>query len=837
MARDYNGDDSDTSMIRESSFKPAPNSTSTPKCNNKNTKSISKKLKIMCINCNSLRSVDKRAELNCLVNHHNPHVILGQESRLCPDIPSCEIFPKGFKSFRKDRIIGGGGVFILVREDIDHVEDAFPNDNKDYESVWVQLKLFNAKLLNIASFYRPPNSRNESLTLIHNDIGNTMKKYKHMQCVIGGDFNLPCFNWLEEEILDGPGKSKCDLFVNLMNDYGLSQHNKEISRPASNNILDLILTNNPSSVSHVYCTPGMSDHNAVICVLNILPQYKRQPKRTIFMYNKANWDNIRTKTKHLSKLYFNRNPDIYSVEDNCLFIQTSIENLIQTFVPSRLSKSKFHLPWITKHVRKQMKSRDKLYVKAIKSKSPQDWKRFKDARSKVKQNIRQSHRTYISEIVAASLNDSPKTFWSYIRALHREDTGIPTLRTSSGLPATSDCAKANVLNEQFKSVFTDEDMQNLPSCKKLFPDMTEINFDIDGIIKQLQKINPNKANGPDKVPARFLKETAMECGAMFHHLFCQSYQHGTLPSHWTHALVCPIYKKGKKSEPVNYRPVSLTAIPCKIMEHCIVSNIWSHLNKHSIITSKQHGFRRGMSCETQLIEATYDWTNILNKGKGQIDVILLDFSKAFDVVPHHRLLMKLYMYGITGKTHRWIEDFLGNRTQEVVVNGSKSECGMVKSGVPQGTVLGPLLFLIYINDIESQITSSISLFADDSALYRPIYSESDSLSLQEDIFKLQKWANTWQMAFNVNKCKLLRITYRKSSVIKYVYNMYQANALSDNSPLLALLARKHIGFTVSSTDFIHIEETQHESYLGVIIDNKLKFNQHIDDMSKKLPIC
>ena len=191
--------------------------------------------------------------------------------------------------------------------------------------------------------------------------------------------------------------------------------------------------------------------------------------------------------------------------------------------------------------------------------------------------------------------------------------------------------------------------------------------------------------------------------------------------------------------------------------------------------------RRGMSCETQLIEATYDWTNILNKGKGQIDVILLDFSKAFDVVPHHRLLIKLYMYGITGKTHRWIEDFLGNRTQEVVVNGSKSECGMVKSGVPQGTVLGPLLFIIYINDIESQITCSISLFADDSALYRPIYSESDSLSLQEDIFKLQKWANTWQMAFNVNKCKLLRITYRKSSVIKYVYNMYQANALSDNS--------------------------------------------------------
>ena len=131
-----------------------------------------------------------------------------------------------------------------------------------------------------------------------------------------------------------------------------------------------------------------------------------------------------------------------------------------------------------------MKSRDKLYVKAIKSKSPQNWKRLKNARSKVKQNIRQSPNTYISEIFTASLNDSPKSLWSYIRALHREEAGVPTLRTSSGLPATSDCAKANVLNEQFQSVFTDEDMQSLPSCKKLFPDMTEINFYIDDVIKQ-----------------------------------------------------------------------------------------------------------------------------------------------------------------------------------------------------------------------------------------------------------------------------------------------------------------------------------------------------------------
>ena len=131
-------------------------------------------------------------------------------------------------------------------------------------------------------------SQNESLTLIHNDIGNTMRKYKHMQCVIGGEFNLPGLNWLKEEILDGLGKSKCDLFVNMRNENGHSQHNKEISHPASNNILDPTLTNNPGSVSYVYCMPGMSDHDAVICALNILPQYKQKLKRTIYMHDKAN---------------------------------------------------------------------------------------------------------------------------------------------------------------------------------------------------------------------------------------------------------------------------------------------------------------------------------------------------------------------------------------------------------------------------------------------------------------------------------------------------------------------------------------------------------------------
>ena len=223
---------------------------------------------------------------------------------------------------------------------------------------------------------------------------------------------------------------------------------------------------------------------------------------------------------------------------------------------------------------------------------------------------------------------------------------------------------------------------------------------------------------------------------MFTHLFSQSYQHGLLPDSWTRSTVCPIFKKGNRSLPENYRPISLTAIPCKLFEHIIVSKIWDHLNKHNIITNKQHGFRKGMSCERSTPRLDRDH----EPGTRPNDVILLDFSKAFDTVPHQRLLHKLNSYGIRNHTLNWINAFLTNRSHQVLVNGSHSETHIVTSGVPQGTVLGPLLFLLYINDIENNLTSKIRLFADDSALYRKIDTLADSHSLQQDILRLQDWA-------------------------------------------------------------------------------------------------
>ena len=235
--------------------------------------------------------------------------------------------------------------------------------------------------------------------------------------------------------------------------------------------------------------------------------------------------------------------------------------------------------------------------------------------------------------------------------------------------------------------------------------------------------------------------------------------------------------------------------------------MWKHLHKHNIILHFQHGFQSGLSCESQLIETVHDWMTAMDN-KTQIDAILLDFAKAFDKVPHLRLLSKLTSYGITGNTQNWIKSFLSNRKQRVSVNGALSDITDVTSGVPQGSVLGPVLFLLYINDINGNIKSSIRLFADDSIIYRKISSKTDHEILQTDLSQLQTWSDKWQMEFNVSKCVHLPITNKtKPSTHKY--------SLS-GKPLS----------TVSS-----------HSYLGVKLDSKLTWTNHVTDITSKSSKC
>jgi hypothetical protein len=205
----------------------------------------------------------------------------------------------------------------------------------------------------------------------------------------------------------------------------------------------------------------------------------------------------------------------------------------------------------------------------------------------------------------------------------------------------------------------------------------------------LKNLDPSKTNGPDEIPARILKE--YECVPHLASFYNFSQSRGKVPSDWRQANVTPVFKKGEKYLVSNYRPVSLTCICCKVLEHIVMSNMLKHLEVHNILVDCQHGFRSKRSCETQLIPLTHEITNHLHSGI-QNDLIILDFSKAFDKVPQKKLLCKLDNYGIRNTTLRWIGSFLNNRMQQVVLDGESSSKLPIVSGVPQGSVLGTFSF-------------------------------------------------------------------------------------------------------------------------------------------------
>ena len=367
-------------------------------------------------------------------------------------------------------------------------------------------------------------------------------------------------------------------------------------------------------------------------------------------------------------------------------------------------------------------------------------------------------------------------------------------------------SKAEVLNKQFCSVFTKEN-NNIPIMNsRPYPPMNNIVFSINGIQRLLQNLKPGKAAGLDSISTWILKLCSTQIAPILQIIFTQSPNHGILPKDWLTANIIPIYKKGNKHEAANYRPISLTSVCCKVMEHVIFHHILEHLNNYNIINPHQHGFQPGLSCQTQLTLLTDEIILKAMDSHHQIDLLLLDFSKAFDTVAHNKLLNKLTYYGIWNCTHKWLSAWLTGRTQRVMVEGALFKEADVISGKPQGTVLGPLMFLIYINDINYNIQSSVRLFADDFVLYRVIKSPEDCRHLQEDLNHLVHWTNLWQMNLNSDKCVVLHCTRSNTPFLTQYY--------INDKPLTAV-------------------DQYYNTYLGVTLHKTMSWSHHIHTITNK----
>ena len=322
----------------------------------------------------------------------------------------------------------------------------------------------------------------------------------------------------------------------------------------------------------------------------------------------------------------------------------------------------------------------------------------------------------------------------------------------------------------------------------------------EGIVKLSQK--SRKSPGPDEIRKEDLLIDPVMTAKCLATIFKKSLSISKLPSDWKLAHVTPLHKRGSSDQPNNFRPISLTSIPCKLLEHIVLHHLNIVLDK--VLHNRQHGFRKGLSCETQLCGTFHEIAKTTDEGN-TVHALVLDFAKAFDKVPHKLLMEKLSKIpDISNEIIMWIHDFLTNRQQKVVIKGQQSFALPVTSGVPQGSVLGPILFLAYVNDLPKAVSCSTSLFADDTLIFQTVNTTQNKIEFQRNIDALQAWTLKWWMSFNIDKCSIM------------VFNPTALSPLAD--------------YYLNNAPLNTVQETK---YLGVTLQSDLKFNTHIQNKISK----
>ena len=429
---------------------------------------------------------------------------------------------------------------------------------------------------------------------------------------------------------------------------------------------------------------------------------------------------------------------------------------------------------------------------------------LKDIEKKLKESY-QAEKSEMEHRAVTAIKKNSKYFFSYARKFSQISSAVGPLIDIASNIVSCPAKMAEMLADQYSKVFS-KPKEPLSTAEDIFDGenptqcLQDIDFTEDDIVKAIGEISPTAAAGPDRFPAILLKQCKTVLAKPLCIIWRKSLDAGHVPSILKSAHIIPIHKGGCRGTPKNYRPIALTSHLIKIFEKVIRNNLVEYMEKYGLFNPTQHGFRFGRSCVSQLLSHYDQILDHLEAG-GNVDVIYIDFAKAFDKVDFGITLQKLHSLGITGKVGTWIYSFLTNRKQTVLVNGSRSRPTDVKSGVPQGSVLGPLLFLILIGDIDRDLAKAfLSSFADDTRIGCHISSLEDSTTFQDDLQAVYNWTAENNMELHGDKFECLR--YGPNEDIK------EATSYSSNT-----------GNIINEKDMVRD--------LGVMMHKSGNFSQHI----------
>jgi len=593
--------------------------------------------------------------------------------------------------------------------------------------------------VNVTLVYRSPNSTREN----NSELVKLIEKTKPCSLIVG-DFNYPNLDF---------AVGSCDNpLVNAVGNLFLEQLVNETTH-LRGNILDLVFTNMPDNltVSHIG-NLGNSDHSILKLELYVSPQFNTTSE-LIRDWRKGDEEGLINCIKNIDF------PGIFQGKNACeqwSVLREVTELALDRYIPLTTRRKPGQPPWLTRAVLRLTRKKNRYWKRFTKNRSDHNFSNYKEVEKQCKRAVSNAKKSFEKKI-ADSGNKRP--FNAYVKSKTKTRHNVGPLKVGDTL-LTENADMAKVLNEFFSSVFTEEAPGPIPPCPKL-PSNSTLNdmwIDSDTVKKKILKLKPGSAPGPDKMTARFMIMNVDALAPALAMIYNESLQTGVVPEDWKSANVTPIFKKGSKATPGNYRPVSLTSIACKVLESCIKDVMVDHLSTNSLIKGTQHGFMRNKSTTTNLLEFLETLTSEQDQGR-PMDVIYLDFAKAFDKVPHRRLLEKFRAHSIDGKVLTWVKNWLAGRRQRTVLNGEASEWSDVGSGVPQGSVLGPLAFIIYNNDIDliCMLIKLMNKFADDTKAANTILCDDDVADLQKCLDDLVTWADTWGMQFNVTKCKVMHV--------------------------------------------------------------------------------
>ena len=682
--------------------------------------------------------------------------------------------------------------------------------------------------------YRPPSTSIDQtkLFIAIKSLVDLLYNLSHPKAttVILGDLNLPSIDW---QSCTARNDGVSNLFLEFCLNTGLNQFVLEPTRIANSgasNILDIILSNDQFAINVLSINTPLS--TSVVDFLMHFPQttsyqdtcegtgitdshssthdftdaqsdFEPHIKLPTYDWANGNYDAINEFLISFDwHQLFGFSFDVDSIWTN---FKQILWPLIASYIPQKLVSHnlKYRPRQYPKFIHNLLSRKAAIWSKLKVNKSSNLWSSYRKVAHDCKQAVLNFDIARENKILDAN---NTGAFFRFVNKKMANPSGIANLLDSSGNLLTSDKDKTDLLNEYFCSVFTTDD-NLLPDFPSRLPEsaagLNDISFTTKTISKITRKLKINSAAGPDGLPPIFYHRTEISIIHPLSILYSSIIDLHTLLNEWKYAIIAPIFKKGCSSDPANYRSIALTCTCCKILECIVASEIICFLNSHNLITKQQHGFLQKHSTVTNLLESVNDWTFSLSNRKSVV-IAYIDFKRAFDAVSHSKLIHKLAAYGIHGNLLFWIASFLSNRKQYVQVGSSLSSLSLVTNGVPQGSVIGPLLFSLFINDITDNLDSSTTskIFADDIKLYTEFSTTISPQHLQTHLDLINQWSITCQLLNSHSKCNILVLGRRA---------LNQLFSISD--------------VTVPTVDF--------NLDLGVTVDSDLKFTTHITNIVKK----